>query len=281
MLEGHLRIRRLWIYDRRGDSSFAAWRKLCRELIAQNYDEVIDLHGSLRTRAAKVLFWWSARRFPRWRRISAAPEALGVFSFQVALAASLATGLLSRPFRTYGVPSRVDPGTDLGHLVRPGRAAELRAALALGDGPYYGLMPSSRWKGKKWSWEKYLEVARGIDATPVILGTVDDAESVQLASAMREAGLSTLFRPRREWRADSDLASLLAGAEFYLGMTPGSRICARHWGVRPDVAFGPTSPEMGFGPWRAASRSLQAPYLAIPVAKMDESARAFGPPIAA
>jgi ADP-heptose:LPS heptosyltransferase len=32
----------------------AAWLRLCDELVSQGYDEVVDLHGSLRTRSTAI-----------------------------------------------------------------------------------------------------------------------------------------------------------------------------------------------------------------------------------
>ena len=64
LLRGHPRIGRLWEFDRA--SGLAGWLELLRQLRKEGYDEVLDLHGSLRTRVARVFLGNS----PRWRRLS-------------------------------------------------------------------------------------------------------------------------------------------------------------------------------------------------------------------
>jgi hypothetical protein len=77
LIEGHPSIRRVIPFDRSG--GLAEWLKLCRELFAENYTEIIDLHSSLRTRLARLLFFvweksrktdpvaWRALKKQHWR----------------------------------------------------------------------------------------------------------------------------------------------------------------------------------------------------------------------
>src|ERR1044071_3450050 len=69
LLQGHPSIERVWPFDRRG--GLGAWVRLCRDLWGAGYDEVLDLHCSLRPRIARLLFvGWSLRHGrpgPRWR----------------------------------------------------------------------------------------------------------------------------------------------------------------------------------------------------------------------
>src|SRR5262245_39688011 len=55
LLEGHPAVRKVIPFDRKG--GLPAWLKLCQELYAEGYAEVIDLHSSLRTALARLLFF--------------------------------------------------------------------------------------------------------------------------------------------------------------------------------------------------------------------------------
>jgi len=57
LLQGHPAIQRLWQFSRK--AGLSSWVRLCRELWAEDYSEVIDLHLSLRSRIARLLFlYW-------------------------------------------------------------------------------------------------------------------------------------------------------------------------------------------------------------------------------
>src|SRR4051812_21637867 len=72
LIEDHPRIHRLFKFNRK--SGFRAWILLSRKIWENNYDEVYDLHRSLRTRLMKVLFFYwgikEGRRNPSWKSVS-------------------------------------------------------------------------------------------------------------------------------------------------------------------------------------------------------------------
>ena len=55
-----------------------------------------------------------------------------------------------------------------------------------------------------------------------------------------------------------EVAQVIAKASFYLGNDTGLAHLAEAVGTAARVIFGPTVPDMGFGPWRQESFVLQA-----------------------
>lgn len=64
LLEGHPGLKRVWSLDRRAVDARGAGAGLKEQLRAARFDEVIDLHGSLRTCELK-----SALRVFKWRTV--------------------------------------------------------------------------------------------------------------------------------------------------------------------------------------------------------------------
>src|SRR4051794_38130186 len=61
LLEGHRALRRVIPFNRKG--GLPAWLALCQELFVEGYSEVIDLHSSVRTALARLLFFvWGHTR---------------------------------------------------------------------------------------------------------------------------------------------------------------------------------------------------------------------------
>jgi heptosyltransferase-2 len=117
-------------------------------------------------------------------------------------------------------------------------------------------MPGSLWDGKKWPIERFVEVARGAGLLSVVLGTDRDPESAELVRALENAGIRLLSGVGK-WSL-SETATVLAGAEAFVGNDTGLAHLAEAVGTRALVVFGPTVPEMGFGPWRPESRAIGA-----------------------
>jgi heptosyltransferase-2 len=244
LLRGHPGIRKLWEFDR--SSGFEGWKALCRELAAEGYDEVVDLHGSLRTRVARVFFCVFGRpslAVMRWRTFSKQRWRLyGLYLFKRLWPEAFRPRLFVERFARFaGGTGGERP--DLTHLVSGGEA---------GSAPYYCVMPSSRWPGKCWSAAKYLQVIRETrGAVPVILGGARDEGSLELLELLKKENL-----PHRSgvgvWSL-SEVAQVLHGARAYLGNDTGLAHLSEALGVPALVIYGPTTPEMGFGPWRKQS----------------------------
>jgi len=88
----------------------------------------------------------------------------------------------------------------------------------------------------------------------VVLGGAKDPGSRELVALLDKTGMSH-FSGVQKWDL-VEVAGVLAGADAYLGNDTGLAHLAEAVGVPVLVVFGPTAPEMGFGPWHEQSRSI-------------------------
>ncbi len=261
LFRSHPRVQRLFEFDRK--SGLNGWIQLCRELWINSYDEVIDLHGSLRTRIMKWLFlYWGIREskpIPRWNRISKQRYKLFPFFF----------------FKSFWPQSwRPTPWVRRYNIIGGGKGQErpnlkflLQSQSSFpvdfesflqsnqrGVPGYLCVMPSSRWDGKKWPVESYFELMKSLPFIPVILGTSQDKESLSLVKKLEDEKM-TFFSGVGKWDLLAT-AHVLSRSAGYLGGDTGLAHLAEAVGVSARVIFGPTTPDMGFGPWREESRSI-------------------------
>jgi ADP-heptose:LPS heptosyltransferase len=276
VLRGHPGIRKLWEFDRA--SGLSGWLKLCDELGSQGYDEVLDLHGSLRTRVARVYFWLQSRCGAAWRKLPKARWRLyGLYLFRKKWPAAWRPEPLVVRFARFAGKSGARPR--LTHLAGLPAAREAFRSVAealrtSGSVSYFCVMPGSKWAGKCWAASKYLEVCREVCGSaasaageapsaasrgvrlkmPVVLGGLKDPGSQELVDLLTAAGIAHVSGVGK-WDL-TEAAGVLAGAEAYLGNDTGLAHLAEAVGVPALVVFGPTAPEMGFGPWREQSQSV-------------------------
>ena len=259
LLSGHPRIRRVVGFDRK--SGWKGWVRLCRALWAEDYTDVYDLHRSLRTQGARLLFalWRLAAggRGPRWSTIAKGRwRRWGHFLLKARWPERL------RPPRWVEAFSRQiddDPShrPDLTHLLR-GRESNPQP-LALVRGAYVCLVPSTRWPAKEWPAARYLELVRRLAEgpgrlLPVILGMPTDTVAAELVRSLKAEGLEHRDAiGKLDWPA---LARVLSDARAVVGGDTGLMHLAEAIGTPTLVLYGPTVPEMGFGPWREASASV-------------------------
>ena len=115
-------------------------------------------------------------------------------------------------------------------------------------------MPSSRWDGKKWPVDKYFEALKKLSYFPVILGSKSDTESFLLSQKLKDAGIAHLSGVGK-WNLPQT-AKILAHSQGYFGGDTGLAHLAEAVGTPARIIFGPTTPEMGFGPWMKESQSI-------------------------
>ena len=120
-------------------------------------------------------------------------------------------------------------------------------------------MPGSKWRGKCWPVERYFETIRSHGhsgwGTPVILGGLRDAGSLELVERLERAGIGHVSGVGR-WDL-RQVARILAGARAYLGNDTGLAHLAEAVGTPALVIYGPTSAQMGFAPWRPESATVE------------------------
>jgi ADP-heptose:LPS heptosyltransferase len=260
LLESHPRIHRLLVFRRTSGSR--GWGKFCRHIWENCYDEVVDLHKSLRTRLMRIMFiYWGyceGRAPPQWHSISKQKFRLyPYFIFKKAWPRSWRpTPWVQRFTNMFGPTDTEKAKPNLRHLIR-----EIEIPSALSNGlqeddatSYLCVMPSSRWDGKKWPVAKYFELLKKMGLFPVILGSQHDPESLALVEMLRNAKMPH-FSGVNVW-SFRQTARVLAGSQGYLGGDTGLAHLAESVGVPAKIIFGPTAPDMGFGPWMTESQSV-------------------------
>lgn len=266
LFENHPVIRRLWIFDRR--QGFSGWVQLCHQLWQEDYREIYDLHLTLRTRLMRLLFfYWGAHsqgEKPQWRQISKQRFRLyGLFVFK---------GLWPKIFHPTPVAeraARVCLGTgsehaDFASLSRLNLSTPSLKTIRESAEPYYCVMPSGKWAGKKWPTRYFAELIRKTPGKAVVLGTPQDRESVALLEALK--GSPQVVSAVGHYKLP-EVAAILAGASFYLGNDTGLGHLAESVGVPAKTIMGPTTAQMGFAPWREKSRVFHSQIWCSPCGK--------------
>lgn len=250
LLEGHPALARVHGFDRR--AGFRAWLRFCRALAQTPYDEVWDLHDSLRTRAARWIVpdlgkKWRVLRKPRFRR-------LGFFLFKARWPQAWRPPRVVRALQEFAGSAE---GPALPHL---------RDASASPSAGRVGVMPSSRWPGKEISaarWARILE-ARGVREV-LVFGLPTDSSSAKLLEDLRARGMNVVSAlGQKPW---AELAREIQGLERLYAVDTGLAHFAEALGVPVHVVFGPTHPDLGFGPWRAESEVEMTPVACRPCGK--------------
>jgi ADP-heptose:LPS heptosyltransferase len=282
LLKGHPQIDKIWVFDRK--AGLRGWLALCARLWAEGYTEVNDLHSTLRSRVARVYF--VVREYlheiskkdptkdsktdsrensknsddevefaaPVWRTLDKERLKLNAYF--------LFKGLWPEKWRPSPLVKRFsklvggsgDERPDLAHLVEPGKELLTQDFIDFGQNPYLCVMPSSKWDGKKWAVRNFFEVIRTSGLPAVILGSHQDRESVLLAKLLEQSGLPFYSAIGRF--DFPQLAAVLAHSVGYLGNDTGLAHLAEAVGSRAVMIFGPTRPEMGFGPWNPQSKTV-------------------------
>lgn len=262
ILEGHPRIRRLIRFDR--SAGLAGWHQLCLELWRDGYSEVIDLHRTTRTGLAR-------RWFSRWAREEGRRLAWSVVEkhrMQLAgyylLKRAWPASLLPPPWiRRYaemlGANGLERP--DCTHLLDGAPPRGIPAA------PYVCVMPSSATRGREWPVARHADVLRRLPrgVRAVVLGTVRDPKSLELVEVLRGSKIDCVDGVGL-WNL-RQVAHVLAGAEALLGCDTGLAHLAEAVGTPVVVVRGPTTRGVGFGPWRAESKSIESSLWCSPCSK--------------
>ena len=273
VLEGDPRIERLISFDR--GSGLAAWHRLCRGLFSEGYDEVLDLHGSLRTRYARLYFLF--RRLAdlnfrqRWRVLSKGRwKRAGFFIFKKLwperLRPGYGGGLAVEAARIVGGSEADRP--DLSFLLKSPpsvRTQEWLDSLGRSEQGFVTVMPGSAWPGKRWPLHHWVEMLGQLGLPVVILGTERDPECEELAQLLEGGRLRVV----RAFEAVSlrDAAHLIHASRLLISNDTGLVHLAEAIGKPVVQLFGPTHPGLGFGAWRQESKTLGAELWCRPCSK--------------
>lgn len=248
--EGHPRIRKLWVYDSK--TGLKGWLQLISTLKNEHYTCVLDLHRSLRTTLARLMFM----SVP-WKRIKKERiRTTGLFlckkmwprqwlptSWHLRFRRT-ADFLLSETYDHFVLTKNES------HLVLNASSSKIQIDAAT----YCVLMPSSAWASKEWPVENWVRLLRELNVHVVVLGTQKDRASRELSLALRQAGLSFTDGVGR-WSL-SETAYVISKAKYFVGVDTGLAHLAESLEVPTFVFFGPTHPDAGFAPRLKASRTF-------------------------
>jgi ADP-heptose:LPS heptosyltransferase len=250
LLESHSRIRDLLIFDRK--NIFVDWLRFCRMLWDRNYEEVYDLHRSLRTLVLRVLFFgWGVfyrKKSPVWKSLG---KQRARFLFYILFKRFWPSSL--RPFPLVRRYALLLGGTgkerpSLKHLlIESNEDSSLKVRR-----PFFCVMPGSHWQGKIWPVSSYLKLLKQSPMPVVVLGRSSDWASVQLVKGLQELGMEYVSGIGR-WSLPQ-VAWVLKEASFYLGSDTGMAHMAEAVGTPTIVLLGPSREDMGFGPWQSRSQ---------------------------
>lgn len=297
LLEGDARLERVVAFDRgRGLAGLKAWHRLLKALfmsesLASGFDEVVDLHGSLRTRYAALL-----HRYLKFRKQAAGSwTTLGKQRVH-RWAYFMMKRLLPRGVRpagrggnsrrvaellAAGHPAGVQATPDLRHLLeRPIRSESVDWIQSTLDANAIriAVMPGAAWTGKRWPTHRFFRAMSALQASrPVqwfILGKAGEKACEDLLRVASQAGLSVAGAHRHLDLVEQ--AQLLAQCSALLSNDTGMVHLAEALGVPAVALFGPTQPDLGFGPWSPRSRSVASPLWCSPCSKDGSACFRFG-----
>jgi heptosyltransferase-2 len=217
-------------------------RELARRLRPVAWDHRIDLHGSLRSRMLRMLVGgrWGTWRKPRLRRARQTwagvthPPLPPVAEQYFAAAAALGVSPDGR-------------GPD----VVPAPADEAAAAALAPPGRFVALAPGAahatkRWPGPHWTRLAERLARRGV--TTVVVGTAADGARVTAPSATDRCGIGL-----------GPTAALLRRAAVVVANDSGLMHLATAVDTPVVALFGPTTPTLGYAPYRSRAIVLEHP----------------------
>ena len=282
-LQGHPRIRKLIIFDKK--TGFKGWLKLIRSTLKEKYDARVDLHVTLRTQFARIYFFLKDLQnfeFVSWRQISKERfRFLSVLFFKKATPLWLKPKPLWQRFAELGSNFKENKDAKL----NPPAFFETESSLikyGLESKRYFCIAPASQWKTKEWDVRQYgllcNHLIKNDLSQVVILGRVNDSACVKLIE------LLTLYKtPFIQALAEekfSITADLVKNASALIGGDTGLAHLAEAVGTPVIIIYGPTRPELGFGPRSEKSKAVFSDVICAPCSKDGKFCFRFTDPYA-
>jgi ADP-heptose:LPS heptosyltransferase len=282
VLEGHPRIRRLISFDK--SSGIRGWIRLIWGLRHEDYDYRIDLHRTLRSQLASILFlindlFVSTHRKPKRLNLSKqrirswihfilkgwTPKSFLPTQYWVRF------GQLAQSIQTpdFHKRTQLNPPSFLPMLSSLSESEDLiLERYQLQRGSYFSVMPASRWKSKEWSPQKYALVCSKLATNGrkvLLLGREKDQACQDLLNELNRLGIPTVSALNE---ANFKVtAVLIRHSQFFLGGDTGLAHLAEAVGTSAKVIFGPTRPSLGFGPRGASSQAISLKLSCAPCSK--------------
>jgi len=260
-LKGHPKIHQLIGFQKA--DGLSGWLKLVQTLARTPYDLRVDLHRNLRSTFA--MYYFRGSDLLKWRRIRhrrVSKERIKTASYFL-LKACLPKWSRPTPYwwrfgklalQSDGIPL---PPSYLPILSASGHDEKrVLSEYDLFPGKYFAVMPAASTVFKEWKPEFYLELIQSkfSDLIPILLGRESDLACLRLRELLLKSGI--FFKDALLEPDFKKTAILLKHAQFYLGSDTGLAHLAESVGTKSFVVFGPTRPDLGFGPWRKESRGV-------------------------
>lgn len=267
LIKGHPLIKQVHLFDRR--SGLKNWLKLCEALRLEGFDEVVDLHSSMRTLILRLYFLLkgfssaSVSR-PRFRVLRKRRLATyGFFLFRKLWPKSFRPrALLDEVSDLVRSNKRLLPSmhyllSDSGvHGVEVSKKVPSADHKARSKKRLLGVMPSSNWRTKEWPLEKWVELLDALQekTIPVIFGTPRDHLAVALLEALAKMGIEIQSHVGEFSLAE--VAQKINEVDLFMGCDTGLCHLAQALKKPTLVLFGPTHEESGYPVWGVNSSGI-------------------------
>lgn len=283
VLKGHPKVSRLISFQKK--LGFRGWLSLVADLNRETYTARVDLHRTLRSRVAFALF--KLGDLVRLRSIPSHSVSKERIKTTLYLAFKELVPKFARPTpfwqRFAKLAQTLSHTAGINLALQPPSYVPILESAQLDEGAvlksykltsknYYALMPASRWSTKEWGAQHYLDLIlsnpAGFDqggAIPLILGRAADRACQELKRLLEEHKIA--YRSALEESDFKKTAILLKHAQFYSGSDTGLSHLSESVGTPSFVIFGPTRPDLGFGPWRVESKSVSVSVGCAPCSK--------------
>jgi heptosyltransferase-2 len=243
LLEGHPAVHRVIRYDKKGrDRGLAGLRRIAAELRTRRYSRAYLPHRSWRSAALALL-----ARVPE--RTGFADSAAAI-TYTTRVPRARAGHEVERLLALAGERAGAAPPVSLGLDAEDHAAADRWLAEHAVPAGFTAVAPGSIWGTKRWPY--YPAFAASVEGPLVVIGGREDAEV---------AGEIVAAAPGRAWSAAGALslrgsAALIRRARTLVTNDSAPLHLATAVGTPVVAIFGPTAPELGFGPRDERSLAL-------------------------
>jgi ADP-heptose:LPS heptosyltransferase len=235
--------------------------ELVRELRAEQFDFIVDLHNNLRTRLIRVqLPGVPSRAFDKlnWQKWL-------LVNFKVN---QLPPVHIVDRYRAAAAPLGIrDDGGGLDYFIPPGQEVDVAAALPTGfrPGQYVAVAIGAQHATKRLPVEKLIELVAKLAPRPVVLlgGPEDESTGHVIELAFQQPSLPAhlsaaflLFNACGQFSMHQS-ASLVQQAEFMVSHDTGLMHIAAAFGKEIFSVWGNTVPQFGMYPYRTSFQALE------------------------
>ena len=232
--------------------------ELVRELRAERFDFIVDLHNNLRTRLIRLQLpgvlgrAFDKLNFQKWLlvnfKINQLPPVHIVDRYRAAAA----------PF---GIR---DDGGGLDYFIPPGQEVEVAAALPTGfrAGQYVAVAIGAQHATKRLPVEKLIELVAKLTPHPVVLlgGPEDESTGHIIELAFQKPISSLIYNACGQFSLHQS-ASLVRQSAFVVSHDTGLMHIAAAFGKEIFSVWGNTVPQFGMYPYRTPFQVLEVPGL--------------------